>query len=561
MEQVEAQTQRDAAITASPPRWRRNLAWPAGFAVAGVVLFTAYLLLTGRGTFVNSDGASNALQAWAMLHGNVLLHGWNVSDVSFYTTELPEYMLVELVRGFSPDVVHISGALTYTLLVLLAAAVAKGRDTGWPGLTRALIAAGIMLAPQYGSQLGLLMLSPDHVGTGVPLLLTWLLVDRGEQYTRNATGWRRWLVPAAVCLLLAWTAVGDELAEFIGALALVVACLTRSGWAWLRRRDRAGADYYRAGARRYELSLAAAGAVAVPLAMLGFKVIALAGGWTITPYRTGLAGASALSGHAYLTGIGILDLFGANVLAVQGGQQLAFAIIHLAGLAVAALGVLVAVRRFFGDQVLVPVLVTAIAVNIVAYLFSVQAKDVTSTREFAAVLAFSAVLAGRLVPDLITRPVPRRLLAGAGAVLLTGYAVVLGVNAATPQTTGYPAQLAAWLRAHHLSYGLAGYWQASSVTLSSQGAVLVRPISVVNEKLVLASYWEADAGWYDPAAHYANFIVNNRSAWYPDDPGPLARLMQARAGQPDHVYHVGAFTVAVWDHVNLLTRIPPPPPG
>ena len=67
-----------------------------------------------------------------MLHGNPLLRGWVLSDVSFYTTELPQYMLIELVRGVSPDVTHIAGALTYTILVLLAARLAKGSATGLP---------------------------------------------------------------------------------------------------------------------------------------------------------------------------------------------------------------------------------------------------------------------------------------------------------------------------------------------------------------------------------------------------------------------------------------------
>jgi hypothetical protein len=58
-----------------------------------VVLFVCYLRLS-RTQPVVSDGASNALQAWDMLHGNWLLRGWTVSDVSFYTTELPEYVAV-----------------------------------------------------------------------------------------------------------------------------------------------------------------------------------------------------------------------------------------------------------------------------------------------------------------------------------------------------------------------------------------------------------------------------------------------------------------------------------
>ncbi|MGH3296663.1 MAG: hypothetical protein ACRDP7_33205, partial [Trebonia sp.] len=63
----------------------------------------------------------NVLQGRALVTGNPLLRGWWTSDVSFYTTELPEYALVTAIRGLSPDVVHLCGALTYTLTVLLAA--------------------------------------------------------------------------------------------------------------------------------------------------------------------------------------------------------------------------------------------------------------------------------------------------------------------------------------------------------------------------------------------------------------------------------------------------------
>jgi hypothetical protein len=70
--------------------------------------------------------------------------------VSFYTTELPQYALIELARGLGVDVIHVAGAMTYTLLVLAAAYLARGRATGGEGMARALLAAGIMLAPQLG---------------------------------------------------------------------------------------------------------------------------------------------------------------------------------------------------------------------------------------------------------------------------------------------------------------------------------------------------------------------------------------------------------------------------
>ena len=115
-----------------------RLLWAGGLLLVAVGLFMLYLFQSGVGPF-NSDGASMILQAQAMLHGNPLLKGWRVADVSFYTTELPEYVVVVALRGLRPDVVHICGALTYTLTVLLAAFLARGRATGRAGAVRALI--------------------------------------------------------------------------------------------------------------------------------------------------------------------------------------------------------------------------------------------------------------------------------------------------------------------------------------------------------------------------------------------------------------------------------------
>ena len=123
---------------------RRRLArwvWLAGFVLAAVVLFFAYLRMS-RTYAATSDGADQALQGWDMLHGNWLLHGWTLGDVTYYTTEIPEYALVELFRGLGADVVHIAGAVTYTLLVLAAGLLARGRATGREGLIRLAVGGG-----------------------------------------------------------------------------------------------------------------------------------------------------------------------------------------------------------------------------------------------------------------------------------------------------------------------------------------------------------------------------------------------------------------------------------
>ena len=187
-----------------PRRGPRRLTAALIIAAAGAGLFLLYLCQSRAAPF-NSDGAANVLQGQAIVTGNPLLRGWWTSDVSFYTTELPEYALVTAVRGLSPDVVHLCGALTYTLTVLLAALVARAGGTsvgtgvgtgGRAGWFRAGIAAAIMLAPSILGGTEVYLEYPDHAGTAVPVLLLFLILDQagGRVGDRQAAG------AAAACL-------------------------------------------------------------------------------------------------------------------------------------------------------------------------------------------------------------------------------------------------------------------------------------------------------------------------------------------------------------------------
>ena len=100
-------------LTPGETRRARFARWagPAALAVAAVVLFVCYLRLSGT-TPANADGSDQALQAWDMLHGNWLLSGWTVGDVSYYTTELPEYIIVEKIVGLGPAALHVAAAVT-----------------------------------------------------------------------------------------------------------------------------------------------------------------------------------------------------------------------------------------------------------------------------------------------------------------------------------------------------------------------------------------------------------------------------------------------------------------
>ena len=546
---------------------RRRLArwvWLAGLVVVAVVLFIAYLRMS-RTYPATSDGADQALQGWDMLHGNWLLHDWTMGDVTYYSTEIPEYALVELVRGLGADVVHIAAAITYTLLVLAAGLLARGRATGRDGLIRFLVAAGIMLAPQFGNATHLLLSQPDHLGTQLPLLLIFLLLDRAP---------RRWYIPVAAGIALSWVIIADRVALLDAAVPLALVCGARVLLAVFRHRRSLASQWY-------ELSLVAASVLSFVMATLAVKLISDLHGYQVLPLAAKAAPIDEIPQHVVLTLEGILNVFGADFFHLSNGSLLgpglgglpmaagiALAAVHLVGVALAAWGFFRAFRHFYDPGDLIsPVLATAIVINVAAYMLSVLPVGVFDTREILAVLPFGAVLAGRMVPGQLAG-VPRRLkpaLVCASAGVLACYLAALGYGAAQPPVADSGQAIVPWLEAHHLTTGLGTYNEANLITLDSGGRVAVRTVSWQFTSNVPRSF-ESNADWFDPRHNYANFIVTNTADTTPNRDRtlrrssmiPAAPIADLHAGPPVHVYHYKTFTIMVWDH-NLLEDLGSPP--
>ena len=505
------------------------LTWSA----AAVTLFAVYLHVA-RTAPVTSDGASNALQAWDMLHGNVLLHGWQLSDVSFYTTELPQYVLIERLRGLSAEIVPVASAATYTLLVLFAALLAKGRSTGRDAIVRCLLAAGIMAAPQAGLGIYLLMGSPDHTGSAVPVLVVFLLLDRAP---------RRWYTAVVAGLILAWALVADGIVLYTGVLPVVAVAAVRFYQARFRR-------HARWRDTRFELLLAACAGASVWLARQALIEIARHGGFRVWPIAPTLATPSDLGRSFAVTAHGLLTLFGADFFGQRTGLVAGLTLAHLTGLALAAWALCATIRRLPRADVASLLLAAALVSTLVAYLLSTRATGLPSTRDITAVLPFGAALAGRV----LAAPLTRARLVPALTVVLAGYLISLGRLATTPPAVPQAHGLGRWLEAHHLTDGLAGYWDATVTTLDTGARVTVRPVLADGGKIA-SDYWEVHRNWFNPGRGYANFIV-----LVPAPPGfnryPSVASVRATFGQPAHIYYLGAYTIATFNK-NLLAGLAP----
>ena len=538
----------------SPPgAWRR---WGplSAYLLAGAVLFVAYLRLSETSQ-LNSDSANILLMASDLLHGHLLLHGWYMSDVSFYPTELPQYALLESFLGLTMRTAHVAAAMTYTLAFLFAVMLARsaGRGRGSSGRAawmRTFIVAGIMLAPQFGFGVFALDLSVGHIGSSVPLLLLWLLLDRAPA---------RWYVPVLTAAVLAWVLMADQIVYVVGVAPLAFVCAVRV----LRAAVTGTGPWPERIARQwYELSLGVAAVLAAGLAWTANQLIRGLGGYVMSKLPFYFVRPGNLHNNAPAAWK-VLQIFGADYAGL-GGVQLLLAFLHLASVIAVVLALLLLARRFFGEISLVDqVLGVAIVANVALFLLT-NAADLAA-HEVAIIVPFGAALAARmLIRATGAAPAPKgaarrvRLAAlVAGGAVLASYTAGFGYELAQPSVPPANTSLASWLEDHHLTYGLSGYWTSSSVTVNSGQRVKVRALMQYTLK---ADLWMAKSEWYNPKLHYANFVVTdsqpgNFSHWEP------RFLIRKYFGIPARTYHTGPYTIMVWNR-NLLKAIPKRvPPG
>ncbi|MGI5247156.1 hypothetical protein [Dactylosporangium sp. CA-139066] len=510
---------------------RQRLLIGLGCVVAAVGLFLAYLRMAWAFP-INGDGASNALQAWDMFHGNPLLKGWALSDVSFYPTELVQYGIVQWFTGVTAGQVHVTAAITYTMIVFLAAVLAKGRTSGREAWLRVGVAVAILLLPVPGIGYQTLLSSPNHTGSAVALLLAWLVLDRLRH--------RVW-APVLIAVLLGWGAMGDPLVTFVGAAPLAVVCAYRA----LRSR---GAD------RWYELSLVAAAAVSVGISR-GFRHLLDGLGAFQSPHPPiELAPLADWPHRAWMTARMLGVIFGTHRPGWHpAALEVFLSALHLIGflVALAAFAVtLVRLVRGSADR-LDAVLITAIACDLGAEIVSTISVDLMAAREIAPVLPMGAVLAARYAGPWLNSHRYRRAGQGVLAGVLAVFLVTLVVYS-PPRAEPSEAQEAAdYLRAQGLTYGLGAYWASNNITVTTERRVTVAPVVGGGDRLV-PFCWQSKDTMYDPAAHDARFVVFELDRPFYGTPEQAERMW----GAPVERHDVGKYAILRYN-VNLLEGLPP----
>jgi len=500
-------------------RWRRRALGATAWIVGCIALFACYLRISFT-AHVSSDGANNALQAWDMLHGHLLLHGWVLGDATYYTLELPLLALTEIFFGLQDLTSHVASALSYLIVTVIAVAIALTDSRGLARVARCGVVVVVLTAmfhvePNTPYLLG----APDHTGTSAFILVSFLLIDRVPA--------RRYTPPLLLVILCAGQ-IGDATVRYVAVPAVVVVCAYR---VLAARKIRTG-----------DAANALAAVVSVPLTALVRALMLHFGAYQMIAPRTAISPPRQWPHNAALAWHALRVLFGAE--AGSGSPSLARNAGYILGIAcllAAAAGFARVVWIWRTASRAEQLLCAAIVINLVAYVISTMPIP-TNPYEVVAVLPCGAILAARAcVPGRIGSTLRAGLATGLAAI-----AALLPLAIATPRPAAAQptAPLSAWLEAHGLTYGLADYWSSSIVTLETGNRVRVRAVNV-NGSHVFPYFWESSTLWYNPSRNDPTFLIVDPAA-----PG-LSPSAGRIFGKPERIGHVARCEILIY-RKNLL---------
>jgi len=500
-------------------RWLRRLLGAAPWIAGCLALFAVYARISSTG-HVTSDAANNALQAWDMLHGHLLLHGWIIGDATYYTFDLPVLALTELFSGLGNLTSHVASALTYLIVTVSAVAIALAGSRGLARVARCGVVVLVLTAAfLVESSTPYLLGAPDHTGTSVFLLVSVLLIDRVPA---------RWYTSPLLLAILCAGQIGDATVRYVAVPAVVVVCGYRAVAA---RKVRTG-----------DAANALAAAASVPLTSVVRAVMLHFGAYQMVAPKTAISSPRQWTHNAALAWHALRVLFGAEFgSGSPSPARTAGYILGIACLVAAAAGVARVAWTWRTASRAEQLLCAAIVINLSAYVISTMPIP-SNPYEVVAVLPCGAVLAARAC-------VPGHIAGTPRAALATGLAAIaallpLATAAARPAAAVPTAALSAWLEAHGLTYGLAGYWNGSVITLESGNQVQVRAVTMDGGQ-VTPYRWETNTLWFDASRHDATFLIIDLAG------NGLSPSAGPAFGKPVRIGHVAHWEILIYQK-NLL---------
>jgi hypothetical protein len=490
----------------------------------------------------NSDMVQSYNELASIWAGNFALHGWDLATNNYYLTDLPWYVLCGALLGRTPDLIYIVPALIFSMTLLAAVLIVRTagktafrRDFGTCAI---LILIGFPFAAPQGS----LLESGVH---GATIMLALYGVWLAQQLLSEPPVTRWLLLPFSMIVFAA--AGSDPQADSYFVAPLILLPLIRL---WLHPRFRLN-----------EWALAACTLVASGLGVGFIAYLSHHGGFQIEKnYSLGFvasAGAMVENLHALLRAVQMVFDARPIVLLPFRLHRVIAASRFLTLLAVVALCLRVvwqaprAPERAF-VQVLVLGALCLGALDMMsgmfaAILFGKPDMPVFVIRYVMPAYIFVSLAA---VIEAGTLRIERKAVrqASAAVALICAGLFMCGVAQAVLRALAAPSSVAAapqrdlaiWLQARGLTYGVGDYWTTQMVTALSRGDVKAEPV-IAPEGRLIPYPWVGDMADAD-AGRKPQFV-----AYLPGNIfGVMPGTILAAYGKPLETDQVGNYQVALF---------------
>lgn len=521
----------------SPARRYTGIITAAVIVATLIVLSLLYTRIAQTVT-VNSDNASIVLEADAVLHGNPLLRGWTLATESFYTLDLPFYLVDVAWHGIRPRVMREVPAVVYALTVLGAVWLAgrgPGRRSPWLGraMTFFLIGLPSMLMP------GVLLVGVDHDATMLAIVGSLIVLDIGEERLLSKT---RWLLWGILCTLLV---IGDPMGLVLFIVPTILVSMARA----LRRASGNSVMHE----KPLEVTLVVVTITSVALAHIFLKVVHHIGGFGVTPLTLKIVPLATLPTNLLLLIQGMLSLFRADVFGETVDTVMLGSGINLLGLGLVLWNMFCVLRAWIGRRQggdrIAQILSVGMAINLITLLFDNAVFDPHSImsspaeRYLIPFFLFGTILAGRFgIEQISSLNWQKMAIAALGVIAITNLTGQLQMPDAEVQADS----LVQWLQARGLKYGYGNYWCSSIVTAESMGAVRVRPVEAEGNKIA-GKHWFSDAHWYHATpAHFLVYDISENGKRYSYFGNIDLQSATQTFGVPTETDKIDGYTVLIW---------------
>jgi hypothetical protein len=476
-----------------------------GLVLCYIVLFLLYwrLSLTLE---KSSDDACYVLEGLDVVRGNLLLRGWTLPLDSFYTIIVPFYALGALLTRNTSILMYILPAAEYSLLVVMCIAIAWKNVIPEYRLVSVIIILLAIGCPSYPA--GPPNEAAGHISTVIFITAAFYLLSTG-----------RFLL-AAVILVLA--DVGDPFALWIGNISIALVGLRLMV-----------VEKWR-GAKLLILTV-----TCVLLSKLMLLAISLGHGYKIEvgETRSAFVSLGRLGHNFYLLCESVLDLFGANffgrqVLSLETGLIL----VHMVAFVFIFWALIKLISGPIDQHEIIPaLLMTAIVVDIAAFLFSDIPVDIDSARFLSPVLIYGVLL---VALSWYRLGIEHKYLWVVLPVMICAYLTSFGMRVAEPVAPA-PTEVFSYLESKGVTDGYGGYWSAGLLTVLSNERFTVRQV-VPRLGGKLGPYkWVSAADWYD--MNDARFLIADRR-----DPAVNLSTATVTWGRPEEIKSIGRYRIFIW---------------